>query len=460
MLELKTKKELSQEAWKLAESFGLVRYRSITYMPADYETRDTSITPSAERTIWIPLNRDQIRQQASLQFDTLFSSESELSSFDFMVAQNAIMHPSDCRTLLVRTPDGLRELREDGCLHEPTGGFVPNTLVPMLNDNQSDKDEVFGVLADWLNSEEEAHAMLRHLATALAPGWSAVKYVLLLGGGRNGKSLLLKMLQAIFGWDNCSNVTRQQMASESPVVTELNGKLLNLVFDGLSEYVKDSGPEKTLIAGEIFPIRKLYESTPTPVQTNALFVEGLNQEPKSKDKSVALQKRLVRFHFPNVYALDHRFEARMLGEDKVGALLSLLIDHYVQQDEVAEALAPTEQSMELQLEHMYTNSLALQFLKYVEESGTFNIDGLVGTEGSKLAEQFRAWRVKENDLGMWAEPDVLALFQPVLDFERKSRRVDGQPRKVRVVGALKPEAAAFIETLRGGDDDLAALVED
>jgi hypothetical protein len=459
MLELKTKKELSQEAYKLADSFSLVRYRSTTYMPADFETGDSFVTPSAERTIWIPLNRDKIRRQAALHFDTLFASESELSSFDFMVAQNSTQHEGDCRTLLVRTEDGLRELREDGTLHDPSGGFVPNTLVPRLNKSEADKERVFAVIAEWLDSEEEAHSLLRHFATALAPGWSAVKYVLLLGEGRNGKGLLMKMLQSIFGWDSCSNVTRQQIAEQSPVVTELNGKLLNVVFDGQAEYVKDSGMEKTLIAGEVAPIRRLYESTPTPVQTNALFVEGLNHEPKSKDKSSALQKRLVRFAFPNIYALDHKFEKVMLAEDSLGALLSLLIDHYVQEDLVAEMLKPTQRAIALQLEHMFINSLGLQFLKHIEEADPLGTSGLIGLELNELVQRFQSWRIKENDLGNWAEPDVLTLFGPIITTGRKSKRIDGKVLKVRTLATLREEALAFIETLKEeADDDIDALV--
>lgn len=462
MLGLKTKKELSQEAHTLAKSFSLVRYRSTTYMPADYVTRDTSVTPEPERTMWIPLNREGIRLQAAAQFDTLFASESELASFDFMVAQNSHHHTGETTTLLTRTTEGLKELRPDGKLHDPSGGFVPNTLVPMLNTDKADKDRVFEVIANWLDSDEEAHALLSHLATALAPGWSAVKYVLLLGEGRNGKGLLLKMIHSVFGRDNVSSVSRQHMAEQNPVVCELNGKLLNLVYDGMAEYVKDSGTEKTLVAGEPAAIRRLYESTPTVVQTNALFIEALNREPKSMDKSLALQKRLIRFQFPNVYPQDHKFERRMLAEDSLGAFLALLIDHYVGEDDVALALAPTAKAIELQLEHMFVNSLGLQFLKHLEDNDPLGAQAIVGEEITALCKMFQAWRIKENDLGQWAEPEIVAQFGPIITTERRSVRVNGQPRKVRVVASLKVEAVAFIDTLRGEDLDaeLDALVAD
>jgi hypothetical protein len=460
-LELKTKKELGTHAHHLAGGFNLVRYRSTTYMPVDYETLDALQAPDPERTVWLPLTRESIRLLGASEFNILFQSDGELSSFDFMVAQNSEQSRDSVHSLLVRTPAGLRELKNDGQLHEPTGRFIPNTLAPMLNEDESDKKEVFNMLSEWVDSEEEAHSLLKHLATALAPGWSAVKYVLLLGEGRNGKGLLLKMIQAVFGRDNVSSVSRQHMAEQSPVVCELNGKLLNIVFDGMAEYVKDSGTEKTLVAGEPAAIRRLYESTPTVVQTNALFIEALNHEPKSKDKSLALQKRLMRFHFPNVYALDHKFERQALSEKSLGAFMSLLIDHYVLEDSVAKELAPTQRSMELQLEHMFVNSIGLQYLKHVEVMDPIGVDSLIGLTMTELTQGFQSWRLKENDLGNWPEPDVVALFQPIINTERKGIRVEGKPRKVRVVSSLKPESLAFIESLKGeAEDDIEALVAD
>jgi hypothetical protein len=198
------------------------------------------------------------------------------------------------------------------------------------------------------------------------------------------------------------------------------------------------------------------------VQTNALFVEGLNNEPKSKDKSSALQKRLVRYHFPNVYPLDRSFEKLMLSKTMLGAFLSLLIDHYVREDELAVKLAPTTKAIELQLEHMYTNSIALQFLKHLEESSMLGAEEIVGEPLDTVIQRFQSWRVKENDLGNWASPDVAAQMQPLVTTDRKSARVNGKVAKVRVVTGFKPEAQAFIDSMKGDteDEDSAALVDD
>ena len=467
MLQLKTKQTLAKEAFTLAKSFNLVRYRSITYIPADYETGETSVSPDIDRTIWRPLNREKIRRLAALQFDTLFGSDGELSSFDFMVAQSSIQMDKAVSSLLVRTSSGLMELDEAGELLPASGEFRPNSVLPMLSDDAAAKGRVFDVISGWLDSDEEAESLLAHLATSLSPGWTAVKYVLLLGDGRNGKSLLLKMMHGLFGADNVSEVTRQDMAEGTTAVLELNGKLLNIVRDGQAAYLKDSGREKSLIAGEPVPIKKLYESTPVMVQTNSLFIEALQREPKTHDKSSALQKRLVRFAFPNVYPLDHKFERAMLSEESLGALLGLLVDRYVKEEDLATRLAPTTKALELQLEQMYSNSLGLQFLKHLEETDALGVVGLIGEPMATLIQKFHSWRLKENDLGTWADPDVQALFQPLVNTERKTRSTPAGPRKVRLITSLKTEASAFIESLKGDDDAgssdaalLDALVED
>lgn len=462
MLGLKTKAEFAKDAHTLAVGNAMVRYRGTTYMPEDYETGDTAVAPDPERSVWRPLSREDIQQLGASMFDALFANDGELRNFDFMVAQNATLVKGFPTTLLVRTPQGLKQLASNGKLIDTTGDFVPNTLEPELNDDPVEKERVFDVISEWVGGDEEAHSLLYHLATSLAPHWSAVKYVLLLGEGRNGKGVLLKMLRSLYGQGNISHVTRQHISESSTAVADLNGKLMNLVFDGPAAYLKDSGLEKTLVAGEPAPIKVLYESSPTLVQTNALFVEALNREPKSNDKSSALQKRLVRFQFSNIYALDYAFEKSMLSEKSMGAFLALLIDHYVTQDQVAEKLQLTSASVALQLEHTYTNSLALQYLKYIEEKELMGASTLLGEPVTVLVQGFQSWRVQNNELTNWSEPDVINLFAPLVVTERKTVRTANGPRKVRVVTMLKAEAEQFLKSLEGDleDDDIEALVAD
>lgn len=452
MLELITKQELAKRAQTIARSYELVQHGSTTYMPAHWKTEEPGPCRPEDR-IWLPLSRDDKRRLGNQLGKVLFSNESEVSNFDLMLQQFAFEERAKVSRLLVRTEDGLRELDELGQLSEPTGAFRPNCLRPTLNTNPTDAATVIETFTNWLNSEEEAHSLLRHLSTALSPGWSAVKYLLFIGDGRNGKSVLLSMLVDMFGQGNISNVSRQQMAERQPVCAELNDKLLNVIYDGELTYLKDSSLEKTFVAGEPGYVRLLYGNGNTRVQTNALFMEALNQEPKTRDKSGALQKRLARFNFPNVYPLDPVFENKMRSEAMLGALLSELLAHFVRHDEVALKLKQTKKAEELQVEQQLLNSPLLQFIQYLIqqdavwirrfEQGGLKLDPLVGS--------FMAWRLEEG-FSELSTADVQKIIRNGFHSERRSLRENGKVLKQWFLMDPKPETQALLEQLKGEED--------
>ena len=452
MLELSSKATLARAARTVAESYELVQHGSHTFIPCHWLTEAIGPLPAAER-IWQPLTRNDKRRLANQTQNILFATDSELTNFDLMLRQFAIEDESVIQHLLVRTEDGLKMLDETGTLVEPTGQFCPNVLKPVLNTEEAAKAEVFDVIKGWLNSEEEAHSLLHHLATALCPGWSAVKYVLLIGDGRNGKSVLLSMLQDLFGASNVSNVTRQQIAERLPVCVELNNKLLNIIFDGEMAYIKDSSMEKTLIAGEPGYVRLLYENGNTRVQTNALFLEALNSEPKTRDKSGALQKRLSRFWFPNTYPIDMAFEKRVRSDELLGAFLSLLLDHFVTKYELADKLKQTSGSSALQVEQNLLNSPLHQFVSYLVSSDASWNDRLrQPVMVDPLVDSFMAWRVNEG-FTEFSTADVKRLFKEGFSTDWKTVREAGKVVKKQRLLEPKPEILALLNQLKGADED-------
>lgn len=463
MATLKSSRQLADEAQILATSFEYVRYRDMVYVPVDYETGIDNPIPAPERKAWVPLSHKDMQLKALQQFDTMFSDPRELGNFYYRVWQMSQLSSDDSPDrLLVKTSAGLRVLTNEGQLVEPDGTFIPNMLKPLLNEDKAAKEEVLRIVTEWTGGvESEATSLLRHLATALSPGWSAGKYVLLIGGGRNGKSVLMQMLSNLFGKHNCSNVTRQEISEASQTLFDLNGSLLNVVYDGPETFLKDSGREKSLITGEEVWLRKLYQSTGTMVQTNALFIEGLNNEPRSKDKSSALQARLVRFWFPNRYVDDPVFLKRMLSEPVLGAFLSLLIDHFVKEHETSVMLAPTQRSLELQLEHMEENSLAMQFIMHVDDTDPLGAESLIGMSMDDLCAAFTAWRLSANDLTAWDPHSIQRMFRPVIDTERRSTRVNGQPRKKRFITKFSRDAENLLAMQKEDEDaDATAVVDD
>ena len=447
---LRDKKEIAKLARALAFGYRLVEYKSGVYMPVHFMTRefDPSLTP--EQTVWIPLSEKKLKRMGNIISGILFYTDSEVRSYIGMIKQFATPVYDEVTTLLVRVgEEKVMRLTSKGTLKDVTGDFAPNYLDVPYDVDSPLADQLFATIAEWVGSEEQAHSLLYHLATALQPGWSAVKYVLLIGSGRNGKSTLLLMFKALLGKDNLSGVTRQLMARDSVTMMSMNGKLANVVMDGPKEFIKESSTEKTLIAGEPLMIELKFENAPAEVQTNALFIEGLQQEPRTSDKSPALQKRLVRFHFPNTYPLDKNFEARMLKEKMLAALLALLLRHWVTKKDAADLLAPTAESVDLQMEAVWNISPLLRFLEHISSRDDKFLSTIMTSmmRTEVFISTFREW-LENNGYKNMEDTYIVTMLKDHFVLDRKTFRAVGGTRQF--IKDVLPDTANAIQTLLQG----------
>ena len=450
MPRLRSKSELAALSESTAINFGIIEYRDHLYLPVDYLTGQ--LQPSdPTRTIWRRMQAKDFRRFSNETLDILFSTESEFSSFLFMTQQLADKDPSTDRLLLL-TKDGVKTLDDHGNLVPSTGLFSPY-YVNSFYDEDVDEKPLWDMLVDWVDGPEQATAILRHLSVGLQPGWTASKYLLFIGSGLNGKSTLLRMIEKIIGEDNVSGVHRQEMSAKRPTVTALNGALMNIILDGPKEFIKDSSSEKTLVAGERLDLEMKYSNVPVSVLSNALFLEGLNDEPKTSDKSPALQRRLVRFYFPNTYKKNISLEEELLSPKGLSALMKLILQNWVHRSQAGEMLANTEKSEQLQLEHQWSTSPFMQFMEHMAGSDPEELRVLVGPGAlvDRLVHAFRSW---SDSVGL--KPTEESYTRKTLDeyfvTTRKTVRLQGKPSTRRVITELRPTTEALLAILLKEED--------
>jgi hypothetical protein len=440
----------------MAQVIDMRLYRGLIYIPVDYET--DADNPRLERTVWKELDTEGLLQRARA-VDMLFSSPQEFSNFRYMLMQMATREYNPESAVLIKHDGGLGMLTDMGVQPFTAGDFMPNyikhEIIPKEDKDYKLVKELFKTISSWLNSPEQAHSLLHHLATALQPGWAAVKYVLLLGDGRNGKGTLLKMIYKLLGDSNISGVQRQAMAAQRPIMKTLNNKLANVVFDGPQQYIPESGPEKTVVAGEPLIIEIKFENEPFKVQTNALFIEALNKEPKSRDKSAAIQKRIVRFQFPNTYEDDLNFLAYMQSDRMIDALLTLLWEHWVTEDELAVKLKPSNLSERLQISQIADTSPVMAYLEDVVRKDSTLLDNLRSGEyrADTLADSMQPW-LHTQGYGDRTANDIWDLLKEHFVIERVVRRENGRPANRRLITSIKPATLQAIELIaQSGKED-------
>ena len=255
--------------------------------------------------------------------------------------------------------------------------------------------------------------------------------MLLIGDGLNGKSTLLKMLIEMIGPRNTTHVTRQAMSNRRPIITTLNSSLVNIVLDGSKEFLKDSSTEKTLVSGEPIEIEMKYSNVPYSIQTNALFLEGLNSEPRTNDNSFGLHRRIVRYKFDKQYVRDVGYERRLCSPEYLSALLKLLLENWTTED--SPALAITSSAEKLQLEYAWANSPFLQFVDSLHTTNAIDTVLKINTPVELLVDTYKLWmttssRKVDDDSYIYHQLDSF------VETGRKTIRINGKPNTIIVTG--------------------------
>jgi len=67
-----------------------------------------------------------------------------------------------------------------------------------------------------------------------------------------------------------------------------------------------------------------------------------------------------------------------------------------------------------------------------------------------VAQKFKQWRLVEmSDVSSWADKDVEQILLPLFITERKSKRIAGKVRKVRVITGFRSLLSSLIIHIRG-----------
>lgn len=138
---------------------------------------------------------------------------------------------------------------------------------------------------------------------ALIPYVGFEKAFMFIGGGRNGKSTLLTLLEKFIGSENVSKIPLQELDENRFKRAELFGKLVNLFADLDARALKSSSYFKTVVSGDAIDAERKHEK-PFFFRPFARLAYSANQLPFSYDKSLAYYARWIIIPFP------HRFEGK------------------------------------------------------------------------------------------------------------------------------------------------------
>ncbi|MCK8818114.1 phage/plasmid primase, P4 family [Natroniella sulfidigena] len=154
-------------------------------------------------------------------------------------------------------------------------------------------------LNDWIPDPDTIKFLQEFAGYCLIADTSHQKALILYGDGRNGKSVFLEVLEAMYGKENCGSKTLSQINSRFGKIT-IKDNLVNIAPDIDPTYLENSGTIKNIIRGEgISGEWKRKDAIDFRPVARLLF--SCNELPRSRDKSEGWLRSFEIVKFPNKF---------------------------------------------------------------------------------------------------------------------------------------------------------------
>jgi len=162
-------------------------------------------------------------------------------------------------------------------------------------DNSRDPEEIrakIDTIAEWLGLAILGDCTRQALALVLH------------GEGSNGKSVLTRLIELLFGEDRCAHLAPQQMG-ERFGRAQLFGAVVNVVSEMPETDLLASDTIKALISGDSVEVERKHQD-PFKLRPRAAHVYACNTLPSTRDRSHGLWRRLIPIEFVRVFGRADR----------------------------------------------------------------------------------------------------------------------------------------------------------
>ena len=138
------------------------------------------------------------------------------------------------------------------------------------------------------------------------------KSFILLGNGRNGKSMFLEMIRKWLGDVNCSSLALEDL-SQKFKPAELIGKMVNIGDDSGHNLLENTAIFKKLVTGDSITI-EIKNVQPFQFVNKAKMIFAANSLPPTTDKSEGFFRRCIVIPFNAIYReTDANYDPNMIN---------------------------------------------------------------------------------------------------------------------------------------------------
>lgn len=301
------------------------------------------------------------------QVELKLSRHTETEEDDSVVLVNFI------NGTLVIQRDGTRYIRPHRC--EDFFRYV----LPYCYDPLAECPRFLQCMDEVLPDQGVHKPILEYIASCLVPWLHEEKVMAFLGSGSNGKSILIKTIEKLFGENGVAHENIYDLTRDEVHRANIEGKLINVSTEN-DGYIK-SAAFKTLASREPISCKKLY-SQPYTMKQYARLLFAFNEMPKIKGGHANMRRwLLVKFDVRiSEEQADLELEEKLARE--LSGIMNLVLDvlpELLERKKFSKSDVMEQAVRELEV----GNDDVLQFVEDRCETGTQTL-----TKGTELFKAF------------------------------------------------------------------------
>tara|TARA_Y100000310_G_scaffold228076_1_gene230350 strand:+ start:6527 stop:9322 length:2796 start_codon:yes stop_codon:yes gene_type:complete len=210
--------------------------------------------------------------------------------------------------------NGILDLRSQRLMpHTPD--FLTFEMIPVEYDVAADCPKWMEFLAQSVPMVENQRTLQEFVGYCLYKKNHLQKCLVVTGTGANGKSVFLNTIKSMFGMENTTSVSKQDMSRDPQRILEFADKLVNIVPDSPANDIVSTDVFKRAVSGDSIAVRRLYHSEVTQFTPFCKHMFAANKLGMPKfDDSDAYFRRFLVVPFP----------VQFVGEDDNPNLLAEL----------------------------------------------------------------------------------------------------------------------------------------
>ncbi len=252
----------------------------------------------------------------------------QLDAIKRMLKGETFMRPEYVnRSGLLNLKNGILDL-ESGEFSEHSPEFLSTVQSDVVFDPEAQWPLWKKFLDEVLPEQDQQFLLSEIFGYSLTTSTAHHKAFFLLGEGANGKSVVLAVLEALAGIENCSALMLSDLR-ERFRLAELDGKLVNIVSEVEAKSLVDDAKFKSIVAGDP-QVGERKNEHPFKFRPFAKWIVGCNSLPATRDRSYGYERRIVILPFEHIVPKEKRNPnlARELIASELSGILNWAIGGY------------------------------------------------------------------------------------------------------------------------------------